>query len=90
MIGRALLRTALGALLACAVLSAGAVVLAAPLGQESASGEGRLGYLFAGFAVVWVGVIVYLFSISKRDQSLRRELDDVRQQVAEREKEAQP
>ena len=89
MIGRALLRMALGALLGCAVLSAGAVVLAAPLGQESAPGEGNLGYLFAGFAVVWVGVIVYLFSISKREQSLRRELDDVRQRVADREKEAQ-
>ena len=90
MIGRALLRTALGALLACAALSAGAVVLAAPLGQESAPGGGNMGYLFAGFAVVWVGVIVYLYSISRRDQSLRRELDDVRERMTEREKEAQP
>ncbi|MDE2765181.1 MAG: CcmD family protein [Chloroflexota bacterium] len=89
MIGRALLRTALGALLACGALATGAVVLAAPLGQESGGGS-NMGYLFAGFAVVWVGVIVYLFSISKRDQSLRRELDDVRQRVADREKEAQP
>ena len=86
---RALLRTTLGALLACAVLSAGAAALAAPPGQESAPGESNLGYLFAGFAVVCVGVIVYLFSISKREQSLKRELDEVRERVAEQEKEAQ-
>ena len=88
MSGRALLRTALGALLAGAALSAGPAAFAAPLGQESAPGESNLGYLFAGFAVVWVGVIVYLFSISKREQSLRRELDEVREWVAERKKEA--
>ena len=89
MTGRAVLRTTLGALLACAALSAGAAVFAAPLGQEGAPGESNLGYLFAGFAVVWVGVIAYLFSISKREQSLRRELHEVRQRVDERKKEAQ-
>lgn len=46
----------------------------------------NLGYLFAGFAVVWVGLFAYIIYVSRREQALRREVAGLRQELAEREK----
>ena len=72
----------IGTTLLLLALAFPAVVLAAPSGQEAA-GESNLGFLFAGFAVVWVGLIAYAFYINRREQALRRELDELRRQIAE-------
>ena len=36
---------------------------------------GQLGYLFAANVCVWVGILVYVVSLMKRNQTLRRDLD---------------
>ena len=55
-------------------------VLAAPAAQE-APGESNLGFLFAGFAVVWIAFFAYVFYMSRRERELRREIDELRQQL---------
>ena len=80
--------TIMTALLALALLFP-AAALAAPGGQQAA-GESNLGFLFAGFAVVWVGLIAYAFYINRREQALRRELDELRRQLADRSHADQP
>lgn len=39
----------------------------------------NLPYLFAALAVSWAGFFVYAFWISRRQQELRREIDEIRQ-----------
>jgi CcmD family protein len=36
-------------------------------------------YLFACYAVVWGGVVVYVIQLSRRHRALQRELDELRQ-----------
>jgi CcmD family protein len=38
----------------------------------------NLGYLFAAYAAVWVGIIVYVRSIERRTRELEDELHDIR------------
>ena len=38
----------------------------------------NLGYLFAAYALVWVGIIVYVRSIERRTRELEDELQDIR------------
>jgi len=38
----------------------------------------HLSFLFAAFAVVWVGVLVYVVSLSKRYRDLSADLEDLR------------
>jgi CcmD family protein len=40
--------------------------------------SGNLVFLFAAFLVVWVGLLLYLLNLSGRISSLRRELDDLK------------
>ena len=42
-------------------------------------------YLFAAFSVVWLALFVYLFSLSRRQQSLVREVEALRQLLAKQE-----
>jgi CcmD family protein len=37
----------------------------------------NLGYLFAAYAAVWVGIIVYVRSIERRTRELEDELQDL-------------
>jgi len=37
----------------------------------------NLGYLFAAYAAVWVGIIVYVRSIERRTRELEDELHDI-------------
>jgi CcmD family protein len=60
-----------------------ATTLAAPIGHEAA-GESNLGFLFTGFSVVWVGLIAYAFYVNRREQALRRELEELRHQLADK------
>ena len=75
-----LLAVTLGLLL---LLLMPSVALAAPLAQEEAPGESNLGFLFAAFAVAWAVFFGYVFYMSRRERELRRDLDQLRRQVAE-------
>ena len=35
----------------------------------------NIGYLFAVFAIVWAALFVYIYSLVRRQQQLRREID---------------
>lgn len=39
-------------------------------------------FLFAANAFVWGGIFVYVFSLMKRNQSLRKDLDSLKESVA--------
>lgn len=39
----------------------------------------NLSYLFAAFSIVWAVLFGYLFTISRRQRELRRELDSLRE-----------
>ncbi len=45
--------------------------------------DGQLGYLFAGFAVFWAGLFVYLLLLQARIRSLTREVDRLEERLAE-------
>ena len=42
--------------------------------------SGNLVFLFAAFLVVWVGLLLYLLSLSGRISSLRRELEELKRE----------
>jgi len=35
-------------------------------------------YVFAAFAIIWVAVLAYLFSLSQRQKHLRREIERIK------------
>ncbi len=49
---------------------------------------GPLVYLFAAFAVIWVALLLYSLSISRRQTSLEREIEMLKAVLAE--KDGQP
>jgi CcmD family protein len=44
----------------------------------------NLGYLFAGFAVFWAGLFVYILWLQVRLRSVMRELERLEERLAER------
>jgi CcmD family protein len=44
-------------------------------------------YMFYGFTVAWLVVIIYVISIAARERKLRAELDRVKRMVEDREHE---
>ena len=46
-----------------------------------------LEFLFAGFAVFWAGIFVYLLWLQARLRTVQRELDTLKERLAEREAE---
>ena len=38
----------------------------------------NLGYLFAAYAAVWIGIVIYVRSIERRTRDLEDELHDLR------------
>jgi CcmD family protein len=49
--------------------------------------EANLPYLFAVYAITWVAFFAYLYYLSQRQQNLRREVEELREALAERERE---
>lgn len=45
--------------------------------------DGELGYLFAGFAVFWAGLFVYLLLLQARIRQLTREVERLEERLAE-------
>ncbi len=58
--------------------------LAAPLAQD-APGESNLGYLLAGTLLTWAGFFVYAVYLARKNRNLRREVDELRRTLQERE-----
>ena len=58
--------------------------LAAPAAQD-APGESNLGYLLAGTLLTWAGFFVYAVFLWRKNRDLRREVEELRRQIGERE-----
>lgn len=52
--------------------------------------ENELEYLFAGFAVFWAGLFVYLVILQARLRELQREIDQLEERLAESDGESTP
>lgn len=68
------------------LLGTGTVLASIP-GQAGTSPPTNLPYLFAAFAVVWVGLFLYTFLLSRRHHELQREVLLLRQALQEKESE---
>lgn len=66
------------------VLTTG-ILLASAAGQE-APGESNLPYLYGVFTVTWGTFFAYAFYMSRRQQELRRQIDELRRVLEERDK----
>jgi len=64
-----------------AVLALPGLALASTHAQEI-PGESNLGFLMAGLIIIWAGFFAYVFYISRKTNELRREIDDLRDQLA--------
>ena len=69
------------ALALIAVLALPGLALASTHAQEI-PGESNLGFLMAGLIIIWAGFFAYVFYISRKTNELRREIDDLRDQLA--------
>ena len=63
-----------------ALLAAPGVAAAAVAGQ-SAPGESNLGFLLVGLLLVWGGFFGYTFYMSRKTREMRREIDELREQL---------
>jgi CcmD family protein len=41
----------------------------------------NLGYVAAAFAVVWVGLFIYIFSLMQKEKTLRRDIASLRDEM---------
>jgi CcmD family protein len=46
--------------------------------------ESHLPFLIAAYAVVWLGVLIYVTSLARRSRELERELDELKHLVDEK------
>ena len=53
---------------------------------DATTGANYLPYLFAAYAVTWAGFFVYLHYLSQRQRSLRQEIAELREALAERDR----
>ena len=49
--------------------------------SNSQTADNNLNYLFAGFAIVWIGIIGYLLYLVSRLKVLKEELDELRREI---------
>ena len=52
--------------------------------SEDRGPEANLPYLFAAYTVTWVGFFVYVYYLSQRQRSLQREVEALKEALAER------
>ena len=46
----------------------------------------HLPFLIAAYAVVWIGVLLYVTSLSKRNRNLERDVEELRELLKRRER----
>ena len=66
------------------LLSTG-VALAAGPAQDNFDRDGNLPFLFAVYTVTWAAFFAYAFYMSRRQRELRRELDEIKRALEEKE-----
>ena len=66
------------------LLFAATAALAAPLADD-APGESNLGYLLAGTLLTWAGFFAYAVYLWRKNRDLRREVEELRRLLGERE-----
>ena len=49
----------------------------------------NLPFLFAAFAVSWVAFFAYVFFVSRRQQEIKREIEELRRSIEHRESEGE-
>jgi CcmD family protein len=45
--------------------------------------EDNLGYLFAAFTVIWVGLLAYVLFLAQKQRQLRRDIDRLKEMIKE-------
>ena len=66
------------------LLSTG-IALAAGPAQDGFDRNGNLPFLFAVYTVTWAAFFAYVFYMSRRQRELRRELDEIKRALEEKE-----
>lgn len=57
---------------------------AGSIAAEDTDPEANLPYLFAAYTVTWIGFFVYVYFLSQKNRSLRREVEALREALEER------
>ena len=57
----------------------------AAVAPQDAPGESNLGFLLAGTALAWAGFFAYAFYVGRKNRELRRDIEDLRRTLDERE-----
>ncbi|HSP99916.1 MAG TPA: CcmD family protein [Candidatus Dormibacteraeota bacterium] len=47
-------------------------------------GDAHIPFLIAAYAVVWLGILIYVTSLARRSRELERELDEIKHLLEER------
>ena len=79
MIRRLTAAASIAALVALVPLTALAAVA-----TQDAPGESNLGFLLAGTALAWAGFFAYAFYIGQKNRELCRDIEELRQALADR------
>ncbi len=58
----------------------------AAVAPQDAPGESNLGFLLAGTALAWAGFFAYAFYVGRKNSELRRDIEELRRTLAERDK----
>ena len=58
----------------------------AAVAAENSGPEANLPYLFAAYTLTWLGFFAYLYYVSQRQRSLRREVEMLREAMEERDR----
>ena len=59
-------------------------ITAAAVEGHSAPGESNLGFLRAGLLIAWGGFFTYAFYLSRKTREMRREINELREQLAQK------
>jgi len=46
----------------------------------------NLSYLFYGYTVIWVLVLAYIYSLSRREKNLREQIEELKKEIQSEEK----
>lgn len=74
-------------LAAVALIALAAPSAMAAASAQSAPGESNLGYLLAGTLLTWAGFFAYAVYIGRKNRELRREVEELRAALVERDSE---
>jgi CcmD family protein len=41
----------------------------------------NIGYIAAAFAVVWVGLFIYIFALMQKEKGIRRDIESLKEEI---------